>query len=294
LVVANDSVPNFLYRNRHDGTFEDMGYLSGFAVDGEGRSHASMGIAAGDFNRDGKVDLYVSAFSDDYNVLFRNDGGVGFTDVTAKAGLVRPTIPFLGWGVGFLDFDNDGLLDLFVANGHVYPVADSLDWGTTWAQRPQLFRNLDGTHFEEVPPATDSGLAAVVSARGAAFGDLFNDGKIDIVLNCIDSTPVLLRNVAGNSNHWIELKLIGGPKSPREAVGTKVFLTVNGIRQRADVLSGGSYGSSSDPRVHFGLGAATAIEKLEIFWPSGLHQLVKSVRVDAISQITEGQDINPE
>src|SRR5579859_548974 len=294
LLVANDSVPNFLYHNKGDGTFEDQSYLSGFAVDGEGRSHASMGIAVGDFNRDGRQDFYISAFSDDYNILFRNDGGVGFTDVTAKAGLVRPTIPFLGWGVGFLDFDNDGRLDLFVANGHVYPIADSLDWGTTWAQRPQLFRNLDGTHFEEVPPATDSGLAAVVSARGAAFGDLFNDGKIDVVLNCIDSTPVLLRNVARNSNHWIELKLIGGPKSPREAVGTKVFLTVNGIRQRADVLSGGSYGSSSDPRVHFGLGAATAIEKLEIFWPSGLHQLVKSVRVDAISQITEGQEINPE
>jgi enediyne biosynthesis protein E4 len=293
LLVANDSVPNFLYRNRHDGTFEDQSYLSGFAVDGEGRAHASMGIAAGDYNRDGKLDFYISAFSDDYNILFRNDGGVGFTDVTAKAGLVRPTIPFLGWGVGFLDYDNDGLLDLFVANGHVYPVADSLDWGTTWAQRPQLFRNVDGTKFEEVPPATGSGLAAVISARGAAFGDLFNDGKIDVVLNNIDSAPTLLRNVTKNSNHWVELKLIGGPKSPRDAIGAKVFLTVGGIRQRADVLSGGSYGSSSDPRVHFGLGPAAKTDKVEIDWPSGLHQLVELPGVDAIYRITEGEQPKP-
>ena len=293
LLVANDSVPNFLYRNRHDGTFEDQSYLSGFAVDGEGRAHASMGIAAGDYNRDGKLDFYISAFSDDYNILFRNDGGVGFTDVTAKAGLVRPTIPFLGWGVGFLDFDNDGLLDLFVANGHVYPVTDSLDWGTTWAQRPQLFRNIDGTKFEEVPPATGSGLAAVISARGAAFGDLFNDGKIDVILNNIDSTPTLLRNLTKTSNHWVEFKLIGGPKSPRDAIGAKVFLTVGGIRQRADVLSGGSYGSSSDPRVHFGLGPAVKAEKVEIDWPSGLHQLVELPGVDAIYRITEGEQPEP-
>ena len=290
LVVANDSVPNFLYRNKHDGTFEDQSYLSGFAVDGEGRAHASMGIAAGDYNRDGKIDFYISAFSDDYNVLYRNDGDVGFTDVTAKAGLVRPTIPFLGWGVGFLDFDNDGLLDLFAANGHVYPVADSLDWGSTWAQRPQLFRNVDGTRFEEVPAAPGSGLAVVVPARGAAFGDIFNDGKIDIVLNNIDSTPTLLRNVVKNSNHWIELKLVGGPKSPRDAIGAKVFLTAGGVRQRADVLSGGSYGSTSDPRVHFGLRGATKIERLEIDWPSGLHQVVKVPAIDAISRIVEGEE----
>jgi len=293
LIVANDSVPNFLYRNKHDGTFEDMGYLSGFAVDGEGRAHASMGIAAGDFNRDGRIDFYISAFSDDYNVLYRNDGSIGFTDVTAKARLVRPTIPFLGWGAGFLDFDNDGLLDLFVANGHVYPVTDSLDWGTTWAQRPQLFRNMDGTKFEEVPPTTGSGLATVVSARGAAFGDLFNDGKIDVVLNNMDSEPTLLQNVVKNSNHWIELQLVGGPKSPRDAVGAKVFLTAGGVRQRADVLSGGSYGSSSDPRVHFGLGPSTKIEKLEIDWPSGLHQRVKPPAIDAISRIIEAQEALP-
>jgi len=293
LLVANDSVPNFLYHNRHDGTFEDQSYLSGFAVDGEGRAHASMGIAAGDYNRDGKLDFYISAFSDDYNILFRNDGGVGFTDVTAKAAILRPTIPFLGWGVGFLDFDNDGLLDLFAANGHVYPVADNLDWGTTWAQRPQLFRNIDGAKFEEVPPATGSGLAAVVSARGAAFGDIFNDGKIDVVLNNIDSTPTLLRNVVKNSNHWIELKLIGGPKSPRDAVGAKVFLTAAGIRQRADVLSGGSYGSSSDLRAHFGLGTASKVEKLEIVWPDGFRQMVDVPGVDSIYRITEGESLKP-
>jgi len=290
LVVANDSVPNFLYRNRHDGTFEDVSYLSGFAVDGEGRAHASMGIAAGDYNRDGRLDLYISAFSDDYNILFRNDGAAGLTDVTSKARIASPTIPFLGWGVGFLDFDNDGLLDLFVANGHVYPIVDKLDWGTTWAQRPQLFRNLDGVKFAEVPPATGSGLADVLSARGAAFGDIFNDGKVDVVLNNIDSSPVLLRNVVSNSNHWLGLKLIGGPKSPRDAVGAKVFLTAGGAKQRADVLSGGSYGSSSDPRVHFGLGAASSIEKLEIQWPSGLHQVLALPRVNAFFRIAEGQE----
>jgi enediyne biosynthesis protein E4 len=294
LIVANDSVPNFIYRNRHDGTFEDIGYLSGLAVDGEGRAHASMGIAAGDYNRDGRLDFYITAFSDDYNILFRNDGTGGFIDATAKAGILKPTIPFLGWGAGFLDFDNDGLLDLFVANGHVYPLVDKMDWGTTWGQRPQLFRNRDGVRFEEVPAASGSGLAVTVSARGAAFGDLFNDGRIDVVLNVIDASPVLLRNVVNNSNHWVTLKLSGGPKSPRDAVGAKVFLTAGGVRQRADVVSGGSYGSNSDQRVHFGLGSASRIDQLEIVWPSGLRQTVKPPPIDAISRIVEGEVTQPQ
>ena len=146
-----------------------------------------------------------------------------FSDVTYQAGLGDPTVPFLAWGTGFLDFDNDGLLDIFIANGHVYPEVDQQDWGTTWAERPQLFRNLDGTKFQEVPPATGSGLADVITGRGAAFGDLFNDGHIDVVINNIDSTPTLLRNVVKNRNHWLTLKLVGGPKSPRDAVGAKVF-----------------------------------------------------------------------
>jgi hypothetical protein len=167
-----------------------------------------MGIALGDYNGSGRLGLLITTFSDDYKTLYRNDGGATFTDVSFKAGLGSPTIPFLGWGTGFLDFDNDGLLDLFIANGHVYPIADQRDWGTTWAQRPQLFRNLDGAKFQEVPPATGSGLAAVVSARGAAFGDLFNDGHTDVVLNNLDSAPTLLRNVVHNGNHWITVKLV--------------------------------------------------------------------------------------
>ena len=291
LAVANDSVARYLYRNRHDGTFEDVSYMSGFALTDAGLPQASMGIAAGDYNRDGKVDFYVTVFSDDFNTLYRNDGNASFSEVTFLAGLGAPTIPFLGWGTGFIDFDNDGLLDIFVANGHVYPWVDEKDWGTTWAQRPLLFRNLDGARFEEIPPASGSGLADVIPARGAAFGDLFNDGHIDVVLNNMDSCPALLRNVAKNDNHWITFKLIGGPKSPRDAIGAKVFLTTNGVRQRADVISGGSYGSSSDFRIHFGLGSSAKVAKVEIDWPSGRKEEVAVPGVDRILTVVEGHGV---
>jgi enediyne biosynthesis protein E4 len=271
-----------------------------------------MGIALGDYNHSGRLGLFITTFSDDYKTLYRNDGDATFTDVSFKTGLGSPTIPFLGWGTGFLDFDNDGLLDLFIANGHVYPIADHRDWGTTWAQRPQLFRNLDGSKFQEVPPATGSGLASVVCARGAAFGDLFNDGHIDVVLNNLDSPPIFLRNVARNSNHWLTLKLVGAGlapplranasntngasapeapayKSSRDAIGAKVFLTAGGVRQRADVFTGASYASSSDPRLHFGLGSASKVDKLEIFWPSGFHEEVTLPCIDCIVQLAEGK-----
>src|SRR5881275_2486311 len=180
--------------------------MSGFALNEEGRAQASMGIALGDYNRDGRLDLFITTFSDDYKTLYRNDGDSSFTDVSFKAGLGSPTIPFLGWGTGFLDYDNDGWLDLFVANGHAYPQVDRFDWGMTWAQRPLLFHNRGGARFEEVPAATGSGLAAVLPARGAAFGDLDNDGRIDVVINNHDRGPTLLRNVAP-AGHWISIAL---------------------------------------------------------------------------------------
>jgi enediyne biosynthesis protein E4 len=291
LVVANDSVPNYLYHNRHDGTFEDVSFLSGLGLSGDGREQASMGIAIGDYNRDGKIDFAISTFSDDYKTLFRNDGDLSFTDATFESGLAEPTIPFLAWGNAFLDFDNDGLLDFFLANGHVFVGVDRLDWGTTWSQRPQLFRNLDGKKFREVPPATESGLADVIPARGAAFGDLFNDGHIDVVINNMDSAPTLLRNVVKNANHWITLKLVGGPKSPRDAIGAKVFISAGGVRQRADVFSGGSYASSSDPRVHFGLGDSAKIDKVEIYWPSGTREQISAPAVDQIVTVVEGKGV---
>lgn len=292
LAVANDSTPNYLYRNKHDGTFEDISYASGFALSDDGREQASMGIAIGDYQHTGRIDLFTTTFSDDYKTLYRNDGRGSFSDVTYQAGLAGPTTPFLSWGTGFLDYDNDGWLDLFIANGHVYPEVDKQDWGTTWAERPQLFHNMDGKKFEEVSPATGSGLADVITARGAAFGDLFNDGKIDVVINNIDSRPTLLRNVLKTENHWLELKLIGGPKSPRDAIGAKAFLTAGGVRQRGDVFSGGSYGSSSDQRIHFGLGKATLVDSIEIHWPSGTVEKIRSPGIDRIVTVQEGKNLS--
>jgi hypothetical protein len=291
LAVANDSVPKYLYKNKHNGTFEDISYLSGFALNDDGREQAAMGIAVGDYNRDGRVDFEITNFSDDYDTIYRNDGEASFSDVTVHAAIGSITIPFLGWGTGFLDYDNDGLLDIFVANGHVYPQVDNMDWGTTYRQRPLLLRNVDGDKFQEVPAAPGSGLAVVVPARGAAFGDLFNDGHIDVILNNMDSQPTLLRNVLKNGNHWVTFKLVGGPKSPRDAIGAKVFVTAGGARQRGDVFSGGSYASSSDQRLHFGLGQASKIDKLEIHWPSGVTEEIAIPAVDCIYTIIESKGI---
>ena len=294
LLVADDSTPNYLYINKGDGTFEDDSYASGYALNQDGRETASMGVAVGDYRNNGLLDLVNTDFSDDYKVIYRNDGDANFTDVTYKLGIAQTTIPFVSWGTGFFDFDNDGWKDLFIVSGHVYPQVDKQDFGTSYAERPLLFRNLKGQKFEYVPPVKGTGLAVVTTSRGAAFGDLFNDGKVDIVINAMDRTPVLLRNVNEDHNHWVEFKLIGGPKSPRDAVGAKVFVTANGIRQREDIMSGGSYISSNDQRPHFGIGGATAVDGVEIHWPSGAVEKLKLSAVDRIFTVEEGKGITGE
>jgi hypothetical protein len=293
LMVANDSTPNYLYVNKGDGTFEDASYASGYALNENGRETASMGIAVGDYLNNGMLDLYNTVFSDDYNPLYKNEGGANFSDVSYQVGIAEVTIPFLGWGTGFLDYDNDGWKDLLAANGHVYPGVDQSDWGTTFAERPLLFHNLRNGKFEPVPPVKETGLASILTARGAAFGDLFNNGKIDVVINQLHNVPALLRNVNSDSNHWVAFKLIGGPKSPRDAVGAAVYLTAVGIRQRGDVISGGSYASSNDFRVHFGLGGATKADGVEIHWPSGAVDHITLPAVDRFYSVEEGKGIVP-
>ena len=289
LLVSNDSTPNYLYINKGDGTFEDDSYASGYALNENGRETASMGIATGDYRNNGLIDIYNTTFSDDYNPLYRNDGDANFTDISYQMGIAEPTIPFLGWGTAFFDYDNDGWKDLIVTNGHVYPAVDRMPWGTTWAQRPLLFHNIDGKQFILMPAVEGTALAKTYVGRGLAVGDLFNDGKLDVVINALDSVPALLRNVSSDKNHWVEFKLVGGPKSPRDAVGATVYLTSNKVRQRGDVVSGGSYESTSDPRVHFGLGNSTVIDSVEVHWPSGAKERFSVTQVDRIITLTEGK-----
>ncbi len=300
LLVADDSTPNYLYINKGDGTFEDDSFASGFALNESGRETASMGIGAGDLTHDGRVDLYTTTFSDDYNPLYRNDGDANFTDVAYQAGIAEVTYPFLGWGTTFFDYDNDGWLDLFVANGHVYPQVDAQKWGTTYAQRPLLFHS-DKGKLALVAAVENTGLAKLATSRGVAVGDLFNDGHMDIVVNNMDSTPSLFRDVIKNENHWIGLHLIGVPSnepgksgSPRDAVGATVWVTAEGFRQRADVISGGSFASGPDPRLHFGIGNATTIDKIEIRWPSGRKETVTPpAKLDTLYTLTEGAGLSP-
>ncbi|HEY2469022.1 MAG TPA: CRTAC1 family protein [Terracidiphilus sp.] len=292
LAVANDSTPNYLYINKGDGTFEDASYMSGYAFNGAGREVANMGIAAGDYENNGQIDLVNTDFSDDYDVVFRNDGTGGFEDASYQSGIAETTIPFVGFGDGFLDYDNDGWKDLLIVNGHVYPDVDKQPgWGMSYAQRSLLFHNLGKGRFELVPAVEGTGLARVSVGRGAAFGDLFNDGKIDVVINNLDGPPILLRNVNPDHHHWISLQLVGGPKSPRDAVGATIYVTAGEMRQRGDVLSGGSYLSSNDMRVHFGLGDATRVDPVEIHWPSGAIEKIAIPAVDRIFTIEEGKGI---
>jgi hypothetical protein len=294
LLVANDSTPNYLYLNKGDGTFKDVSIPSGFALNQDGQEVANMGMAIGDYRNNGLLDLYTGTFSDDYKPLFRDEGKARFTEIATQMGMADVTYPFLTWSTEFIDYDNDGWKDILSVNGHVFPQVDHHNWGTSWSQRPLLFHNLNhGEKFELMPAVEGTGLAVVIPGRGAAFGDLFNNGKIDVVINCIDHVPALLQNVNPDKHHWVGLKLVGGPKSPRDAIGTVVYLTAGGVRHREDVLSGGSYESSNDQRLHFGIGDSTAVDKVEIHWPSGSMESVSLPAVDRYFAVEEGKGLVP-
>jgi enediyne biosynthesis protein E4 len=288
--VTNDSTPKFLYKNLGNGKFSDIGLESGTAVDEDGSEQASMGIAIGDYNHTGRPSLFITNFSDEYAVLFRNDGDWNFTDVSYKSGVALPSLPYVKWGTAFVDAGNEGWLDLFAVAGHVYPQVDSLPSGARYREPKMLLMNQKDGTFCDASAQTGPGLGELQSSRGVAVGDLFNDGQIDMVVNNLDGGPMILRNHGIPGNHWVSFEL-AGTKSNRLAIGARVKLVAGGMTQTDEIHSGTSYLSQSDLRVHFGLGATTKIDSVEIRWPSGKVETLKNLAADKFYSVLEGQGI---
>jgi hypothetical protein len=292
ILVANDATPNYAYRNNHDGTFTDVGLMLGFAVNENGIEQGSMGISIGDYDRDGRLDVVVTNFSDDYNTIYHKNSDGTLTDVSRATKTADVSMPYVGWGTKFFDYDNDGWLDLFVVNGHVYPQIEGAYPGGMYRQRKLVYRNLrDGT-FTEVAQALGAALMEPRASRGAAFGDYDDDGDIDVIVNDLDGPSMLLRNDGGSrAGHWISLKLVG-TKSNRNAVGAKVWLKAGGLTQVDEVHSGDSYISHSDWRLHFGLGSTTRVPELIIRWPNGTTEKLTNLPIDKVVTVVEGKSLS--
>ena len=290
LVVANDSVPNYLYHNNHNGTFSELGMLSGISLSGDGTQLGNMGVDFADYDHSGRFSLFITTFQEQPKALWRNTGANGFEDVSWPSGIGRPSYSDVCWGTSFFDMANAGWLDLLIACGHVYPQIDSLENGPHYRQPLFLERNnRDGT-FDEV--SKEAGLSDLPpkSRRGAAFGDIFNTGNIDVVLLNVGEPPTLLLNQNATPNHRVLFKLIG-TKSNRAAIGARITILASGVRQVGEVRGGGSYLSQNDLRLHFGLGRSAKIDSVEIRWPSGKLETLEDLRADTIYTIVESSGI---
>jgi hypothetical protein len=289
IYVACDSAPSLLYRNNHDGTFREIAVPAGCALDANGIALAGMGVAVADFDGDGWLDIARTNFSEQMTTLYRNYGGGAFEDASLKVGL-GVNRKYLGFGVGFLDFDNDGWKDLFIANGHVYSQIATRQLHITYKQPKLLYRNLGNGRFEDVSATAGPAIAAPNLGRGCAFGDFDNDGDVDIVINNLDGPPTVLRNDGGNKNNWLMVKCIG-TRSNRSAIGTRVAVTIGDHRQIDEVMSGSSYYSQNDLRLHFGLGHAAAADLVEIAWPSGEKESFRQLDANRLYVIRETKGI---
>ncbi len=289
IYVANDSTSSALYRNNKDGTFADIAIEAGVAYSPDGKPQAGMGVSAADFDGDGLPDIVKTNFAGDTSSLYRNLGENFFEDMTFQAGLGRNT-RFLGWGAGFFDFDNDGWPDILTCNGHVYPeVGDDHGGDSGYRQRKVLYRNDGKGKFTDVSLEAGPGITEKAPGRGCAFGDFDNDGNLDIVVNCVNDVPQLLRCYSTLKNHWVKVKAVG-TKSNRSGIGAKVVCTGGGRTQMNEVRSGGGYISQSDLRVHFGLGKAETVD-VEVRWPSGIVDKLGGLPVNRVHVVVEGKGL---
>ncbi|HEX8688366.1 MAG TPA: CRTAC1 family protein, partial [Pyrinomonadaceae bacterium] len=282
--VANDSTPNFMYRNQGDGTFKEVGFVSGTAVNENGSEQGSMGVTAGDYDHDGRLDIFITNFADEYNTLYRGGAKLNFTDASYAAKVAEAALPLVGWGTKFFDYDNDGWVDLFVANGHVYPQLEN------YRQRKLLHRNnRDGT-FSEVAAQAGAPLTEKRVGRGVAFGDLDDDGDVDLVVGDLDGPPQVLRNDGGSAGNAVVVKTVG-VKSNRDGIGARVRVVAGDLAQVDEVRSGGSYVSQNDLRLHFGLGGRAKVDLIEVRWPSGAVDKVTGAAANRVLTVREGQGL---
>jgi hypothetical protein len=287
IYVACDSTASILYHNNHDGTFTDVAVSSGAAYNEDGREQAGMGTTMGDFNGDGKIDIFKTNFSDDTSTLYRNNGNGTFDDVTFAAGLGLNT-KYLGWGTNFFDFDNDGWLDLILVNGHVYPEVDKQHLGSSYEEPRILYHNDGNGKFVDISEQAGAGITTPRSSRGVAVGDLWNDGRISAMVSNMNAAPSLLVNQVRYKNHWIAFRTVG-TKSNRDGIGARITVKAGNRILVDEVRSGASYASNNDMRVHFGLGSAPKVDEVQIRWPSGLVERYANLKLDKINTLKEGE-----
>jgi hypothetical protein len=292
LLVANDAGANYLYHNNHNGTFTDVALLAGVALSGAGLEQGNMGVDFGDYDHDGWLDIIDTTFADQPKTLYRNLGHEGFEDASRTAQISQASLAYVAWGTGFVDVDNDGWPDIFIANGHVYPQVDTIKEGARYREPFFLHLNKHDGTFEDASAASGLTDLPLASRRGVAFGDIWNDGAIDALVLNVGEPPTLLRNHLANGNHWAEFKL-EGRKSNRAAIGSRLTIRAGKLVQFNEVRGGASYLSQNDLRLHFGLGSNTKIDSIEISWPSGLTERLNNLAVDQIYTIEEGTGIRP-
>jgi enediyne biosynthesis protein E4 len=290
LFVANDAGRNYLFQNDGSGHFNEIGFAAGVAASQDGAEQANMGVALGDYLHTGRPSIAVTHFSDEYAALFRNDGSMSFTDVSYTSGIAPSTTPYVGWGDAFFDFNNSGWVDFFMVNGHVYPQMDTAEAGPKYREPGLLFRNQHNGTFKDISKLVGPALQLPRVSRGVAVGDLFNDGRMDIVIENLKGSPTILQPQGGPSNHWIDLELVGS-KGNRLALNARVKVTAGDLLQTSAVLSGGSYLSQNDLRIHVGLGSNKHVDKVEIFWPAGTTEVLTDLAADHIYDVKEGEGV---